>query len=39
MEYADKGDLEQYLQRLKTMAVAASTAPSSPGLRNSTEKF
>ena len=26
MEYADKGDLKQYLQRLKSMAIAASTA-------------
>ena len=26
MEYADKGDLKQYLQRLKAMAIAATSA-------------
>ena len=30
MEYCDKGDLEQYLQRLKRMAVVASTGQKPP---------
>ena len=29
MEYADKGDLQQYLARLKAMAAAATSVPSS----------
>ena len=30
MEYADKGDLNQYLQRLKSMAAASSSLVAAP---------